>query len=244
MIALIDADIIAYRCAAAGEEDEWGDVQRAVDNTIYEMFRNLGLKKYIFFLTGDNNFRLTLATTKPYKGNRKDVAKPRWLANVRQHLVDNYAAMVVQGFEADDALASARRRYRSSVICTIDKDLYQVDGFHYNFVKDKLFYVSDAQAEWNLWEQVVSGDVTDNIPGLPRVGPAKYRKAYEGAELSCAEIAYNLYEEHGQLDIFNEQIELIRMRTDLQFLPYEKHFYINDDNFEQEHQQEGFDIGC
>lgn len=252
MIGLIDADIIAYRCAAAGEEDELPEVLVAVDNFIREIYRKTRFTRYIHFLTGSNNFRMDVGVTKPYKGNRKDTVRPRHLQGVRDFLMQEFNAMMVDGYEADDALASARYRYgnENSVIMTIDKDLYQVPGYHYNFVKQERYQVSEEQATYNLWKQVVTGDSTDNIPGLPKVGPAKYDKAIVPHK-TYAEIAWGLYEDKGaDRELFNEQTDLIRMRADLQWLPYEDHFtydnyrHIEDhDGFdEEEDKTEGFDL--
>ena len=242
-IGLVDADIIAYRCAAAGEEDDLSDVLMSTENFIKDMYRRINLGKYIFFLTGSNNFRHDVAVTKPYKGNRKDVAKPKHLYDVRDFLVEHFNSMVIDGFEADDALASARYRYgEQSVILTIDKDLYQIPGYHYNFVKDERYLVSAVEACYNLWKQVVTGDSTDNIPGLAGVGEAKFDKAWDSQRsvVSAAEIAWNFYQDReATRELFNEQIDLIRMRTDLQHLPYEDHFTF--DNYKHISEDDGFD---
>lgn len=224
---LIDADIIAYRVAAAGEEDSEEDVLIAVDNYMNQIARDARLRNYILFLTNsESNFRIDVAKTKPYKGNRKDTSRPQHLGAVRGHLMEHYKAIMVIGYEADDAIASAANRIRRSVIMTIDKDLLQCQGFHYNFVKDEWMTVLPAQASHNLWMQVVTGDSTDNIPGLPKVGPAKWQRAVEEHEdeKDFSTIAWELYQEReASRELFNEQLDLVRMRLDMTYLPYEDH---------------------
>jgi 5'-3' exonuclease len=37
--------------------------------------------------------------------------------------------------------------------------------------------MDEASAEWFFWKQVLTGDITDNIPGCPKIGEAKALKA-------------------------------------------------------------------
>lgn len=73
--------------------------------------------------------------------------------------------------EADDGLAIAQTYFNSigvhSVIVSEDKDLLQVTGWHYNTNKSlEPMYVDDAKGHEYLWRQVITGDKTDNIPGV------------------------------------------------------------------------------
>jgi len=73
--------------------------------------------------------------------------------------------------EADDGLAIAQGYFQEqgieSIIVTEDKDLLQVPGWHYNPNKnDKPFKISEEQGHFLLWKQVITGDKTDNIPGV------------------------------------------------------------------------------
>jgi hypothetical protein len=58
-------------------------------------------------------------------------------------------------------------------VATIDKDLDQVVGHHYDYLKKVFYFVDPDHATWWFWVQVLSGDVTDNIPGCYRVGNKK-----------------------------------------------------------------------
>ena len=63
------------------------------------------------------------------------------------------------------------------IAVTIDKDLKGVTGWHYNPDKDtKPRYVSPEEAERFFCQQWLTGDSTDGIPGLWRVGPKKADK--------------------------------------------------------------------
>lgn len=139
-----------------------------------------GLKATVF-LSGVGNFRTAVATRATYKGNRDGVAKPKHYKAIMAHLRDKWGATVSAGEEADDLLGIAATDDPGSVICSIDKDLMQIPGRHYNFVTKEEVYVLPKQGVLNFYAQVLSGDATDNVPGLTGVGPVKAKKILEGA---------------------------------------------------------------
>jgi len=119
------------------------------------------------FLSGGSNFRDSVATIRPYKGTRPD-RKPVHYDNIRNYMIDHWGAEVITGMEADDALAI--NQTDDSVICTIDKDLDMVEGWHYNYNTDRLYDVSPYGAAYSFYRQMLTGDTTDNIPGVPKIG--------------------------------------------------------------------------
>jgi hypothetical protein len=131
-------------------------------------------------LGGPDNFRYDVATVKPYKGNRKDAAKPYHYQAIRNYMTDKWMAKVVTGREADDELSIlAHRAVEDSqdfIVATIDKDLDQVPGWHYDYVKKVFYSVDHEEGALLFWKQVLSGDSTDNIPGATRIGDAAATK--------------------------------------------------------------------
>ena len=65
------------------------------------------------------------------------------------------------------------------VIVSLDKDLKQVPGLHYNFVKKEFDTVTPQQGLINFYTQFLVGDTSDNIRGCTGIGPVKARKAFE-----------------------------------------------------------------
>lgn len=153
MKCLIDADILAYECAFAGQfKDELsGDlIMKDFDNVEDHLEMKLReIQEETFadepptlYLTGDNklgrllkrdfspNFRIAAAVTKPYKGNRKS-EKPLHFDNIRAFMLSRYDTIVADGCEADDMLAMAQTD--KTVICSTDKDLRQIPGRHYSW---------------------------------------------------------------------------------------------------------------
>ena len=239
-IGLVDADIIAYRVSAAMEKEPPESVEAELTSFCANLMLRVGCSKYIFFLTGEGNFREEIAKTKKYKGNRK-APKPKYLQEVRQLLLDNFNALLVEGYEADDALVSASERYfPHAVIISIDKDLLQQRGWHYNFMYESFTFITEEEANKRLWTQVITGDPTDNIPGLPKVGKVKaekYMNEHTIPALACVQ-AYKDKLGEDYYGYMTEQLDLIRMRRDL-MLPYEE--YIIDFKMEEQEEEENID---
>jgi len=187
MIALLDSDIYAYRAAAACENEDELQAVRSVDSLIINTLM-CGVDKcgYVdswkLFLTGKGNFRNDIAVTAPYKGNRADKVKPKHLAALRKHLMQEWKATLSDGQEADDSIAiEATKLGDDGVIVSLDKDLDQVAGWHYNFVKREAYYITENVGLLRLYMQILTGDAADNIIGIRGVGNIKAKKMLEEA---------------------------------------------------------------
>lgn len=134
------------------------------------------------FLTGKKNFRDQIATIKPYKGNRVNTPKPFHYAAIREYLVRQWNAQIVEGEEADDRISILARTPAMRdrvVISSIDKDLDQIPGKHYDFVKRVAYDVRDDEAEFMFYRQCLSGDSVDNVPGCFKIGAVKAGRLLE-----------------------------------------------------------------
>ena len=173
MIALIDSDILCYRVGAVTEEEN-GDTAIETMAVYLEdmlMFDLLDCDEHELFLTGKQNFRFDVAVTAPYKGNRKDVKKPKHLPLLREYLQVSWGASVSDGQEADDDIAMrATELAGDGLIVSIDKDFMQVAGWHYNFVKKIKKEVTPEDGLRFFYKQILMGDSADNIKGIHRVG--------------------------------------------------------------------------
>jgi 5'-3' exonuclease len=58
---------------------------------------------------------------------------------------------------------------------SLDKDLDQVSGWHYNFVKKNKYFITEAEGLLNFYMQFLVGDSVDNIKGARGIGPKKAR---------------------------------------------------------------------
>ena len=151
------------------------------------------------YIKGEGNFREEVATLHPYKGNRA-AEKPVNMPAVKQYLVDNWGAIEVHGKEADDMVAT--RAYEASipyVVCSPDKDLDQIPGLHWNYRSNVEYNITKQEAEDLFWQQVLSGDSSDNIKGCWKIGlegAAKLVESYREEGLSDAQIWDRIIEEY------------------------------------------------
>lgn len=139
---------------------------------------NTNANEYRAFLTGTVNFRKTIYPE--YKANRVQ-PKPIHLAACKEHLVNEWKAETATGIEADDLIGIAvSESISESVVCSIDKDLRQIPGQHFNFVKLDWTEVDEYQAAFNFYRQFLEGDRSDNIFGIDGIGPKKAEKQLYG----------------------------------------------------------------
>lgn len=179
---LIDADIIVYRVGFASNEDPVGYALHSVDMLLCDiMLAFPDVLEHRVFLTGKGNFRELIAVTAPYKGNRDRSARPVHYDAIRNHLIDMWNAEVIDDMEADDAIAIAHDPMETYIV-SIDKDFDQLPGIHYNFINKKEYWVTEKEAVKFLYEQILTGDVADNIKGIHGIGPVKAQKILADCE--------------------------------------------------------------
>jgi len=207
LIALIDADVVAFRCAASAEHDPEEIAIIRTDKMMREILDDTAADTYNAYLSGQGNFRFEVYPD--YKGNRKTMPQPKWRQACKDFLVKEWNAQVVNGMEADDALGIAQDK--DSVICSNDKDLRQIPGKHYNFVTKEWDQVTQQQAYFWFYQQLILGDRSDNIPGFDGIMRATFPKKLQWAvdtlyacetEQEMFEFVFKLFE-----DNFNPYLE-------------------------------------
>jgi len=195
MQALIDADIIAVRFACKHEvhhkfpDNEFTkpddppdfvvmyqkEAEQDCDRFIKGLLFAVGTVDYVLCFTGSDNFRKALSLT--YKHNR--LGKPQPI--LRQPLVDymkgHHPYLQRRGLEADDQMGIHQTRRNAkgepTIICTIDKDLDQIPGMHYNWNSGETYSVNPEEGVAVFYRQCLTGDATDGYGGCPGIGPVK-----------------------------------------------------------------------
>ncbi len=168
MIALVDGDIVAYRSAASVEPSKTrpdrGTLDIAIarcEDLMQRIMSDTKANSHRAFISGEDNFRYQIDPN--YKANRKDVPRPLYLQNLREYLVVQWGAEISDGIEADDNLGIYQTD--DTIICSIDKDLLQIPGAHYNFVRNEFYTIDEHQGWVNFYTQLIMGDKSDNIKG-------------------------------------------------------------------------------
>ena len=168
--AMLDGDIILYRVAFWAEAINAESFEKKLRSTVKEWLPE-GITSFEMALSchRSKNFRRDMWPN--YKKNRDSLYVPEFLHDVRDAILDIYKCKHLPKIEADDILGIYAKR---AVSITIDKDLLGVQGWHYNPDKDdNIRYITKDQAYRFFCKQWMSGDATDCIPGLWRIGPKK-----------------------------------------------------------------------
>jgi len=160
-----DGDIILYSVGFAAQEEPVGNALKSCRAMCEGIMYDLNAEGIDIYLTGDGNYREAYGCpTYPYKGNRKS-DKPIHFDALKEYMIDTLGAILIEGEEADDAMGIAATQHGHG-IATLDKDLNGVAGLHYNWRKRELYYVNPEDADRFFYTQLLTGDSTDNIPGL------------------------------------------------------------------------------
>ena len=168
---------------------------------------NLNPDYTAIYLTGTDNFRRRITPT--YKANRDKSYRPHWFEEARIYLQQQHQALVVNGYEADDAIGL---NYQPGhTIVSIDKDLKTIPGDHYNFVKNEAESVSADQADLNFWRQMLMGDVSDNVIAVKGIGPKTAEKLIR-ADMRVIERMAEVFKQYKKHNLdFEQNYYLLRI---------------------------------
>ena len=184
-LLLIDADSIYFKACMATQKQN--DIRRAIDGKMRDIKRFCGTDEVQVAVKGRGNFRKDLYPL--YKKNRREQPQEikEALTYGHNYMVEKHNAVMADGMEADDLVSiwanEAREMDIDYTIVGIDKDLLQIPGWHVNFDKlrdEHVRYMDDDAANYQLMLQCLTGDSTDNIPGIKGIGPKKASVILQG----------------------------------------------------------------
>ena len=162
-------------------------------NHIFQAIEDTGIEigGVEYFLTACKN-SIRKAASPIYKANRK---RNKWVSLIRKELLSMGFASVHDKWEADDLIKDRAidLGVDGCVILSIDKDLKQIPGIHFDYFEPNLKDIDGNQVynerRWRVkapyrgleivteqaantfyWAQVMAGDSGDNIKGIPMVG--------------------------------------------------------------------------
>lgn len=199
MQPLIDADVLRYEigyAAEAGWQNPGFPPFEYVEELLLNRINNIcaitnATQPPILYLTGKTNFRTEIAKRREYK--QRPSLKPFHFKNLSAYLPSVYDVRVSEGMEADDLMAIEQtRRPDKTIICTRDKDLRAVPGWHYGWelgnqpsfgpeLVTELGYLRLSGDRKSLkgtgllffYAQCLVGDPVDTVLGIERYGPVK-----------------------------------------------------------------------
>jgi 5'-3' exonuclease len=235
-IGLLDGDIFLYAICFPKKQTEeeiklmgnqldrsLNDVINELNNYLIDTLITTNCRYYKGFLSG-KSFRKDIATIKEYKGNRTQ-EKPKYFNEIKQYLIEQWGFYQDNElrYEADDLIASWNKVYMlkewNPIIITIDKDMDQLAGTHYNPRKKELYSISEGQANYLLWHQVITGDPTDSIKGIEGIGKIGASKILQNKidheyKLATIEAYISKYDLKNGINNFTENFNLVYLCND------------------------------
>jgi hypothetical protein len=149
--------------------------------TLKELEESLFLDDMLVAVKGPDNFRNIMYPE--YKMNRHKDPKQsnQFVPLIRKLAVHNNLAIESTGREADDLLRIWAYECQHAgvpyIVVSVDKDLKCIPGKHLNIKKNEFLDIDEEYATRFFYQQLLKGDSTDNIPGIPSVGEVKAEKA-------------------------------------------------------------------
>ena len=212
---LIDADVVAYQISFSTEEAiRWGkeedeyaiwtlhsdeqDCVRKIKDYYNSIISDTQCKEIISAFSDKDNFRKDLFPD--YKLNRTKQRKPLTLKFCRDYIYKHYNGFSRPRLEADDVLGilvTSNTIKGNKIICSIDKDLNQIAGLHYNPTLKEFYGITQKQADYNFYYQCLVGDATDNYKGAPSYGDVKAKKVLTTKSKNLWKIVKDCFIEQG-----------------------------------------------
>lgn len=190
-VLLVDADVlchkIAYACTKVHRFDDEDpavvthpeEARERLDNELEALVNQFSASELIVCLSSrEGNFRKDLAEY--YKATRRP--KPELWEVTRSYLEleqINHRVVQFNRLEGDDALGILHTGMYlgKSIMVTIDKDMRTIPGrVHFTNKQRGVEEITPRAAAMFHLSQVITGDSTDEYPGLPGAGPARWTK--------------------------------------------------------------------
>ena len=181
MILLVDADSLifasCYRKRETPDDELYytniEDSRAKFDEQFMSIVNHLEEKypidKVLTFSGSKGNFRKLI--TPKYKANRKKQELPPLLNDMHQFVKDQYDSIWGYGVETDDMVARYWKQISDDIgrdevmIVSIDKDYKQFNClmYNYHYKHKEILDISEEEALYNFYEQMIVGDSADNV---------------------------------------------------------------------------------
>lgn len=181
MILLVDADSLifasCYRKRETPDSEKFytdiSDSRNKFDEQFMQIVNHLEEKytidKVLTFSGSKGNFRKLI--TKNYKANRKKQELPPLLHPMHNYVKQQYDSIFGFGVETDDMVARYWHKLTEQfgrnevMIVSIDKDYKQFPAliYNYHYKHKEILDISEDEALYNFYEQMIMGDTADNV---------------------------------------------------------------------------------
>jgi DNA polymerase-1 len=197
---LIDADILAYRAAAAGEvsvdwdgdgdktqsPEDFSEIMKRCDQAVQNLKDKLAATAVLICLSCPSHANWRREVLPSYKMNRANNVRPIHLQRAKDYLATGYPSLLWDRLEADDVMgiiSTDPKGIGDRIIVSEDKDMQTIPGLLFNPDKDSYVRViTEDDANWFHMYQTLTGDTVDGYKGAPGIGDVKARNILEEAD--------------------------------------------------------------
>ena len=236
MIVLVDADSLVWSSCYRKRETPEDEMYHTLDDAklkFDEVFMSIinkiedtyDVDKVITFAGAKGNFRKQISKT--YKANRKESDRPPLLSELQKYVKESYDAIAGEGVETDDVVATYWKTLTTAlsrdevIIVSLDKDYKQLPCiiYDYHYKKQCFYNISEAEARYNFWVQMIAGDSADNVNYCKGYGEAYCRKAFKDclSTFSYLKVTFSLFKKiyrNKAREKFLECYQLLKLKTE------------------------------
>jgi len=188
--AILDGDMVAHRAAYITQDIE--DLPMVI-RQIIRAWTPPGVTHIFVARSAERADNYRRPVWADYKGHRDKIKMPedqRARLEYAKELIaeDDMHCKFVPTLEADDLMGIAASAGKAIAV-TLDKDLLSCPGWHYRpeysykgkggvkVTKEaELIFQPEWKADFMFYQQWLMGDMTDNYPGIAKMGPKKSEK--------------------------------------------------------------------
>lgn len=181
MLTIIDADSLLYYSS----KDTIVESVSEIENRLETILNRTNADKFIICISSSNYYRKEVEPE--YKAKRLPTTL-KYVQTLKQYLFETYKVLSISKLEADDLMGilptKATLIDQEITISSPDKDvLKQLPGKHYDYYKDEFVKTTTTEGIDFLFTQLITGDSTDGIKGIPGKGPAFAKKVIKPGKL-------------------------------------------------------------
>lgn len=165
---------------------------------VYDAIEQTGFKltAYELYITAcTNSIRKNIS--EEYKANRR---RNKWVNEIRNRLISEGNVIFDDQYEADDLIADRAKELNEQgkeyIIISIDKDLKQIPGWHFDYYPKKIKHPDGTittqmkglsfTTPYESWKmlayQVIAGDHGDGVKGIPGIGHVRTNQILHGCK--------------------------------------------------------------
>jgi len=227
MRLIVDADSLIFASAVSSEDlsEAKSKFEKYLNYVLEDLSEVCGFDDVLICNGSKNNFRIQL--NKQYKANRKQ-ERPAILSELHNWVKKEFNSYWTNGYETDDVVATLWKQsveelgVNNVIIAANDKDYLQFPCWFFDTYHSRreLRKISEEEANYNFYHQMIMGDTADNVKYCKGYGKAKAHKRLKDCvtEFSLIRGVYSLFKEIYDTEAkakFKECKKLLKLDTDV-----------------------------